>query len=163
MSSAVNPGEPGVSIADVIDAAPAATAPDRPVEEVALELLGKGLSGMVVLDADGALVGIVSEYDVLTRKGRTVGEIMSRGVISATEDVAPAELARLMGLHGIRLVPILRDGRLAGVVSRADLVRLYATTRWRCETCGATEHGLARPNRCAVCDATGFALERTGA
>jgi CBS domain-containing protein len=151
------------SIRDAIDRTPATTTPDRPIEEVALELLAKGLSGMVVLDAGGALVGVVSEYDVLTKKGRAVGEIMSRGVISAGEGIASAEIAGLMGLHGIRLVPILRDGRLIGVVSRADLMRRYATTHWRCRSCGATERGLAQPARCPICDATSFQLEEVDA
>src|SRR5687768_18614402 len=111
----------GLSIEEAMNRTPATTSPERPVEEVALELLGKGLSGMVVLDVGGMLVGVVSEYDVVTKKGRTVGEIMSRGVISAGETASPAEVAGLMGLHGIRLVPIQRDGRLVGVVSRADL------------------------------------------
>jgi CBS domain-containing protein len=151
------------SVRDAIDRTPATATPDRPIEAVALELLAKGLSGMVVLDGGGALVGVVSEYDVLTKKGRTVGEIMSRGVISAGEGTEAAEIARLMGRHGIRLVPIVREGRLVGVVSRADLMRRYATTHWRCQTCGAAERGLEQPARCDVCDATSFRLEEVGA
>jgi CBS-domain-containing membrane protein len=151
------------SIRDAMDRTPPTTTPDRPIEEVALALLATGRSGMVVLDAGGAPVGIVSEYDVLTKKGRTVGEIMSRGVISAGEGSEPVEIARLMGLHGIRLVPIVHEGRLVGVVSRADLMRRYATTHWRCRACGATERGLEQPARCAICDATAFQPEEVGA
>ena len=152
-----------LGIAEVLNASPATTSPDRPVEEVALELVERGLSGMPVLDGDGALIGIVSEYDLIARSGRTVGEIMSRGVITATEEVSVAEIVRLMGLHGIRLVPIVRDGQLIGVVSRTDLIRRFVATRWRCPVCGAAEHGLERPERCAACGASeaDLILERT--
>jgi CBS domain-containing protein len=150
--------EDELGIAEVVNAAPATTSPDRPVEEVALELVGRGLSGMPVLDGEGALVGVVSEYDLIARRGRTVGEIMSHGVITATEEASVAEVVRLMGLHGIRLVPIVRDGRLVGVVSRTDLIRRFVATRWRCPTCGAAEYGLERPERCATCGANGADL-----
>jgi CBS domain-containing protein len=149
-----------LGIADAIDRDPATTTPDRSLDEVALELIGRGLSGMPVLDADGRLVGIVSEYDLIAKRGRTVGEVMSRGVVSAAEDAEAAELAGLMGLHGIRLVPICRDERLVGVVDRGDLVRLFATTRWVCQACEAVERGLARPDRCAACGGTEFRLDR---
>lgn len=153
--------EPHLGIAAVMNANPATTSPDRSVQEVAIELVGRGVSGMPVLDAGGALVGIVSEYDVIAKRGRTVGDVMSRGVIAATENADAAEIARLMGLHGIRLVPICRDDRLVGVVARPDLVRLFATTRWVCRACGAAERGLARPQRCAACESPDLALERT--
>ena len=149
-----------LGIGDVLNRTPATTTPERPVDEVALELLGRGLSGMPVLAGDGALIGIVSEYDLIAKRGRTVGDVMSRGVVTATEDVSAAEVARLMGLHGIRLVPIVQAGRLVGVVARADLVRLFATTRWVCGTCGATERGLERPTRCGACGGDAFALEQ---
>lgn len=151
-----------LGIAEAIDRAPATTTPERPLDEVALELIGRGLSGMPVLDAGGALVGIVSEYDLIAKRGRTVGDVMSRGLVAAAEGTDAAELARLMGLHGIRLVPIVEEGRLVGVVGRADLVRLFATTRWVCRACGGAERGLARPERCAECGGVGFMLERAG-
>jgi CBS-domain-containing membrane protein len=117
---------------------------------------------MPVLDAEGVLVGVVSEYDVIAKRGRTVGDVMSRGVVTATEDAGAAEIVRLMGLHGIRLVPIIRDDRLVGVVTRSDLVRLIATTRWVCRACGAAERGLDRPERCFACGGLEVDLEWTG-
>ncbi len=101
------------------------TSPDRTVDDFARELLDRGYSGMPVVDGDGALIGMVSEYDVISKRGRTVGEIMSRGVISVTEDTDTDQVAGIMGLHGIRRVPIVRDGRLVGIVSRTDLLRLF--------------------------------------
>jgi CBS domain-containing protein len=52
-----------------------------------------------------------------------VREIMHSPIISADEDASLAELADLMQLHGIKRVPILRNGVLVGIVSRADVVR----------------------------------------
>ena len=52
-----------------------------------------------------------------------VGKIMHTAIISAGEDASLAELADLMLKHGIKRVPILRDGVLVGIVSRADVVR----------------------------------------
>ena len=52
-----------------------------------------------------------------------VREIMHTAIISADEEASLAELADLMLKHGIKRVPILRDGVLVGMVSRADVVR----------------------------------------
>ncbi|HEY7030235.1 MAG TPA: CBS domain-containing protein [Thermomicrobiales bacterium] len=103
----------------------ATTNPNRPVLDFARELLARGLSGMPVVDTDGALVGMASEYDVISKRGDTVGEIMSRGVISVPDDAGSDQVAGLMGLHGIRRLPVVRDGRLVGIVSRTDLLRLF--------------------------------------
>ena len=54
---------------------------------------------------------------------RHVREIMSTAIVSADEEASLAELADLMLKHGIKRVPILRDGVLVGMVSRADLIR----------------------------------------
>ena len=54
---------------------------------------------------------------------RHVREIMSTAIVSADEEASLAELADLMLKHGIKRVPILRDGVLVGMVSRADVIR----------------------------------------
>jgi len=135
-------------------------APGQPVEEVARELSRRGLSAVPVLDETGVLVGIVSEYDVVTKRGRVVGDIMSQGVVTITEDADAEQVAALIGLHGIRRLPVLRDGRVVGMISRADLVRLLAETRWVCDACGASERALARPARCAACGSDDMRLVR---
>ena len=112
-------------VREIMSADVATTSPDRAVLDFARELLDRGLSGMPVVDEEGALIGMVSEYDVISKRGRTVGEIMSRGVISVPDDAGADHVAGLMGLHGIRRLPVLRDGRLVGIVSRTDLLRLF--------------------------------------
>jgi len=54
---------------------------------------------------------------------RRVRELMSTAIVSADEETSLAELADLMLKHGIKRVPILRDGVLVGIVSRADVIR----------------------------------------
>ncbi len=54
---------------------------------------------------------------------RRAEQFMQRSVITATEQTAAAEIADLLTRHHIKRVPILRDGRLVGIVSRADLIR----------------------------------------
>ena len=55
-----------------------------------------------------------------------VKEVMSRPVISVGEDTDTREIARLLTSRNIKRVPVLRDGRIVGIVSRADLVRMLA-------------------------------------
>lgn len=140
---------------DVVTAAPA-----QAVADAAREMIRHRISGMPVLDDAGALVGLVSEYDVITKHGQTVGDVMSRGVITVTEDASAEQVARLMGLHGIRRIPVVRDGRLVGIVSRSDLVRLFAAAHWICTACGEVARGFTRPERCGRCGGTTFRLER---
>lgn len=103
----------------------ATTTPETSVDILARALLDGGYSGLPVVDAGGTLIGMVSEYDVISKRGATVGEIMSRGVISVGEDTGADQVAGIMGLHGIRRVPVVREGRLVGIVSRTDLLRLF--------------------------------------
>jgi CBS domain-containing protein len=64
--------------------------------------------------------------DYVKAHGRTVRDIMSRDVISADEETDLGEIAMLMETKRIKRVPITRDGRLVGIVSRATLVRAMA-------------------------------------
>ena len=101
------------------------TSPDQPIVDIAHRLINAGLTGMPVIDASGALVGVVTEYDIISKQGETVGDIMSRGVVTVSEEMTAARVVELVGLHGIRGIPVLTDGKLAGLVTRADLVRLF--------------------------------------
>ena len=149
-----------VTVAEIMTTEVVTTTPDRPVEEVARELRARGFGGLPVVDDAGILVGVVSEFDVISKRGRTVAEIMTRGAISVGDEAGADRVVALMGVHGIRRVPIVRDGRLVGIVSRSDLLRLYALVRWVCADCGDYERGFARPERCARCGGSALHLER---
>lgn len=117
-------------------------------------MIHAAVSALPVVDADGRLVGIVSEADLvrrqafgpdevpglltmlrrpeqreeLARSGNTVADVMSPepAVADAGEDVRAA--ARRMAEHRYRHLPVLEHGKVVGVVSRADLVRLFHRT-----------------------------------
>jgi CBS-domain-containing membrane protein len=152
--------ETALPVREIMTAEVVTITADRSVDDLARELLGRGYSGFPVVDGGGAVIGMVSEYDVISKRGRTVGEIMSQGVIGVDAAAGADQVAGIMGLHGIRRVPVLRDGRLVGIVSRTDLLRLFAMVNWTCTACGHIERGFTHPTRCPQCPSSSFRLER---
>lgn len=131
--------------------------PDEDVAHAAKLLVDYDVSALPVVDGDRHVVGILSEADLLRRAeigaekrrpwwleavtpasvlamdyakshGRKVSEVMSEDVIAAAEDATLAEIATLLEKHRIKRVPIVRDGKLVGVVSRANLIQALAST-----------------------------------
>lgn len=134
---------------------------NTPVEDIAETLSTKHFTGAPVVDTDGHVIGIVSEVDVFSKKGKVASEIMSANVISITEDTAVSEAAALLNTRHIRRLPVVSGGRLVGLVSRSDVLDFFAHTHWVCETCGNTERGLEQPQRCDHCGGTRWRLERS--
>ena len=126
--------------------------PDSSIDAVASMMIRHRISGVPVVDASGAIVGIVTEGDLLRRAeidtekhrprwlelltapgrqaqeyvhshARKVREIMTPAVVSVTPDTPLAGVVALMESRRIKRLPVLEDGRLAGMVSRADLLR----------------------------------------
>src|SRR5579875_2815328 len=133
---------------------------DTPVEEVAEQLTRHRISGAPVLTEDGFVVGIVSESDVFSKQGAVAEDIMSSDVVSVSEETGIGQAARLLLDRGIRRLPVVRKGRLVGLVSRADVLEFFATRVWTCAACGHGQHGLEAPARCPVCSGEQFRLER---
>jgi CBS domain-containing protein len=115
-------------------------------------LVSAGISAAPVIDSAGKLIGIVSEADLMSRAeigtapdkswlqrlfadeataagtyvrshSHHVTDVMTRHVVTATEDTGLAELANLMHRNSIKRIPILRDGAIVGIVSRANLLQ----------------------------------------
>src|ERR1700704_6066057 len=107
---------------------------DTPVEEIARQLSKKRITGAPVVNEDGFVTGIVSEVDVFSKRGSTAGDIMSARVISITEDTGIAAPARLLAGERIRRLPILRHGKLVGLLSRSDVLDFFATRQWACRS-----------------------------
>jgi len=129
--------------------------PDTPVRALVELLLQSRISGVPVVDADQRVVGIVTESDLLEKEdraspepplvpwhgrslrlermlgryrkatGRTAGEIMTQNIVTASEETEARELAHLMLRHDINRILILRHGRLAGIVTRADVLKVF--------------------------------------
>ncbi len=134
---------------------PVVTVPaDAPLPDVAATLREHRISGAPVVDGDGAVVGLVSEYDLLKHQGTCAREVMSPSVISVTEDTELEEVRHLLVERRIQRVPVLAGPRLVGIVSRSDVVALMAT-EWVCQVCGEAVRDWQPPAACPRCQAGG--------
>ena len=95
--------------------------------EQALEIMeSQKLRHLPVVDPKGNLVGIVSEKDLLRARGEeAVREVMTREVITVTEYTALEEAARIMADHKISSLPVMRHGKLVGIITETDLFRIF--------------------------------------
>jgi CBS domain-containing protein len=92
-----------------------------------------GFGSVPILDKDGKLVGIVTEFDLLKAIMEdkalwkvTAGDIMTKGAISVTRDTPAMEIIQLLqSRHLIRVAVIDAEGKLVGVVSRRDILLGY--------------------------------------
>ncbi|MFV9504812.1 MAG: CBS domain-containing protein [Oscillochloridaceae bacterium umkhey_bin13] len=122
------------------------------VEDAARVLARNRISGLPVVNTGGLLVGLITEHDLIAKTGRSVGDIMSRGVITVSPDTEVEQVQHLLTNQRIRRVPVVEDGRVVGIVSRSDLVRQIAM-RWVCGVCGESVRGLEPPHTCPSCGA----------
>ena len=106
---------------------PAITVAGETTVREALDIIQEhGLRHLPVLTADGALVGIVSEKDLLrANPDELVRAIMTRDVVTATEYTALEEAARIMSDHKISSLPVMRDGKLVGIITETDLFQIF--------------------------------------
>jgi CBS domain-containing protein len=138
--------------------------PDTEVVAIAKLMVERGVSAVPVIDSAGVVVGIVSEGDLMGRSGfdrqarrdwwltsvaegrpidpssgplHHAGDVMSRHVVTVHEDTDATEIAHLLAEHRIKRVPVVRGGKVVGIVSRGDLLREIATH--------SAAHGAARP------------------
>ncbi len=141
--------------ADVMTKRVASISPDANIRLAAELMLKRRVSALPVVDAQRRIVGIVSEGDLVHRSemgtskkgswwlnllvpdrdlaheyarahGRRVSDVMTRRVVAATRTTPLAGIVDLMDKHRIKRVPIVDDGRLVGMVSRADLLAAFA-------------------------------------
>jgi CBS domain-containing protein len=110
-----------IMTADVVTVSFAAT-----VKQAANLLTRQQISGAPVVDCQGRIVGIVSEADIVAKRGARVEDIMSETVCSVDEETSIEEIAAVMTARKINRVPVVRGKKLIGVVSRADLVAAVA-------------------------------------
>ena len=92
-------------------------------------LLKHEISGAPVVDSTGHLVGIISEYKLLcvvideATAQTPVGELMTRDVVTIEENTSLCDVAQVLLSLRIRRLPVLKDGKLVGQVSRRDVLR----------------------------------------
>lgn len=127
-------------------------AADASVYDAAQVLLNAGISAVPVVDADGRMIGIVSEADLMYRTeiatvpgkswlqrlladdamrardyirshAHRVADVMTKNVVTAEEATSLSDIAVLMQRHRVKRVPIVRDGKIVGIISRANLLQ----------------------------------------
>ena len=144
-----------MKIKDVMTRDVITVGPEMSLKEAAAILGRNGISGLVVVDGDGTVVGVLSEADILYKEGgersahtgllgwlfetggsaleqklaaRTVGEAMTAPALTIGPERPVHEAATRMIEDGVNRLPVLKDGKLVGIVSRADLVRAFTRT-----------------------------------
>lgn len=124
------------------------------IEDAARLLARHHISGLPVVNSESALVGLITEYDLISKPDKHyVSEVMSRSVISVTTDTEVEAVAHLLTSRHFRRVPVIEDGKLVGIVSQADLVRQIAM-RWVCNVCGEiVRSSQTVPEQCPRCGA----------
>jgi len=129
------------------------TVSEEQTKQQAARLLSQHrISGLPVVRDENLLVGVVTEYDVIAKEGKTVGDIMTRGVISVAADTELEEANHMLVHERIKRLPVLDQGRVIGIVSRADVVKEIAT-RWVCFVCGEMVRSEEQPQHCPRCGA----------
>jgi CBS domain-containing protein len=140
-------------VEDVMTVDVATVKPETPLKDVARALSAGGISGMPVVDDDGRITGVISEADVLVKVqsepeqharavarllghhereepkrfgARVASDAMTRPALTIERHRPVAVAAEQMVEHGVNRLPVVHQGRLVGIVTRADLVRAFA-------------------------------------
>ncbi len=145
-----------MNAADVMTRNVVTVTPDTTVLELVSILLSRNISGVPVVDANNVLVGIVTEGDLVRRAelgterkrggwlafftatatmaqeyvrshGTKVRDLMTPGVVAVARETPLADVADLMEERHVRRVPVVEDGKVVGIVSRANLLRAWAS------------------------------------
>jgi CBS domain-containing protein len=132
--------------------------PDTSIEELSSILVKNEISGVPVVDDSGALFGIVTENDLISRNKRLhiptvvsfldaaiylesskkfeqevkrltatrVGDICARKVVTIVEDTTVMDIATIMSEKKVHLLPVLKAGKVVGIVGKRDMVKAVA-------------------------------------
>jgi CBS domain-containing protein len=162
-----------MNAADVMTHRVLSVGPGTSVAEAARMMLNNNISGLPVVDGGGRLLGIVTEGDFLRRAetgterrrprwlefllgpgrladeyirthGRKIEEVMTPDVAAVSEDAPLGEIVRLMERRRIKRVPVTRDGKVIGIVSRANLLRALASVGDELRPSAASDAELRR-------------------
>ena len=132
---------------------PLTLSPETSVHEAAQILSEHRISGAPVVNNEGSIMGIVSEYDLIARVGTAVREVMTRDVVSVPVEATIDRVRAILVTQRLKRVPVTAEAKLVGLISRADLVRELAY-RWQCRRCGNLIRGRRPPGGCPRCGAS---------
>ncbi|HEY9448867.1 MAG TPA: CBS domain-containing protein [Gemmatimonadaceae bacterium] len=135
---------PQLTVREIMTERPRTTRPETPLREAAREMVRARIGALPVVDGKGMLIGILGERELmrdmlsnsavfgsassrptsaLEQSRRTVREVMTRQVLCVSPEQPLAEVASLMANKDVERVPVVREGRLVGSLTRADIVR----------------------------------------
>lgn len=110
--------------------------PEASIREAIELLISKAISGLPVMNSKGQLVGVITEFAMLAMvydhevRNQTVGQHMTREVISVNADDPISRIADLCIVHRVRRLPVMRDGKLVGLIARRDVLKaLYQDSK----------------------------------
>ncbi|HEX5436855.1 MAG TPA: CBS domain-containing protein [Gemmatimonadaceae bacterium] len=130
-----------LAVRDIMTERPRTATPDTLLREAAREMVRSRIGALPVVDADGMLLGLLSERELLRHllssaylggsthhsaaelARRTVRDVMTRQVICVSPDQPLAEAASLMANKDVGRVPVVQEGRLVGLLTRGEIVR----------------------------------------
>ncbi|HSJ63760.1 MAG TPA: CBS domain-containing protein [Gemmatimonadaceae bacterium] len=132
-----------LSVRDVMTERPRTTTADTPLRDAAAIIAGGGFGALPVVDDTGVLVGMLSERELVRylmqnqlqsgagvrtpvepgKQRRLVRDVMTRQVLCVSPDQPLAEVASIMVNKDLDAVPVVREGRVAGYLSRGDIIR----------------------------------------
>ncbi|MBF0384485.1 MAG: CBS domain-containing protein [Candidatus Omnitrophica bacterium] len=105
--------------------------PETPISVAIKLLVMERVTGLPVVNDDSTIVGIVSEKDLMrilmekeSLKEKTVRDYMTKNVQSFSPDDNMVDVCKFLLDHNFRRVPIAQDGKLVGIVSRRDIIKL---------------------------------------
>ncbi|HEX2505225.1 MAG TPA: CBS domain-containing protein, partial [Gaiellaceae bacterium] len=138
-----------LTVRDVMTSRVAAVGPGATLKQVAETLLDRRISGLPVVDEAHRVLGVVSETDIVAKTAEGVvvgglsavladvsgggrrleatlaGEAMTSPAVTIDPDASLSDAARLMIARRVNRVPVVENGRLAGILTRADVVRAF--------------------------------------
>ena len=132
-----------LGVRDLMTERPRSVAPETPLREAALAMTRAGVAGLPVVEADGRVIGMLGQRELLQhllteyldragaaprtapldQRPRLVRDVMTRQVLCVSPDQPLAEVAAMMTHKNVDRVPVVREGRLVGFLTRGDIVR----------------------------------------
>ena len=107
-----------------------ATTPRASVRDIATQIVVNEISGMPVMEKTGAIVGIITEADIMGAlidgkkiENLTAQDIMSTDPITVDIDTPMDEVMRLLEKNGVLRVPVTSRGKVVGIISRRDIIK----------------------------------------
>jgi CBS domain-containing protein len=129
-----------LAVRDLMTSRPRSVSPDTPLRDAAIDMVRAGVAGLPVVDDAGRVIGMLGQRELLQHmltsylqrggavpsndtRGRTVRDVMTRQVLCVSPEQPLAEVASMMTHKDVDRVPVVREGRLVGFLTRGDIVR----------------------------------------